>query len=141
MIDETTRDMRLWCLLKFYFCYIEEVKPLFYFIKFAIMKAFNIFFIVVFILSAALQYNDPDPYVWMPIYLWGAMLCYLAIKGKYFRNLYITGLAVYSCYAIFLFWDKTGVQSWWSEHNGESLLQSIKATKPWIEETREFIGL
>jgi hypothetical protein len=127
--------------LKFYFCYIEEIKPLFYFIKFAIMKAFNIFFIIVFLLSAALQYNDPDPYIWMPIYLYGAWLCYRAIYRRYNPALYIIGLVVYIGYAVYLFFDNQGVLSWAGEHNAENIVQSMKATKPWIEETREFGGL
>jgi hypothetical protein len=105
------------------------------------MKALNIFFIVAFILSAALQYNDPDPYIWMPIYLYGALLCYLALKGKYNRVLYIIGLIGYAGYGIALLFDKTGVLNWIQEHQAENIVQSMKATKPWIEETREFFGL
>jgi len=105
------------------------------------MKALNIFFIVLFIISAALQYNDPDPYVWMPIYLYGAFLCYQAIKRKYNRVLYIIGLSVYLSYGILLLVDKDGVQSWWLDHHAENIAQSMKATSPWIEETREFFGL
>ena len=129
------------CWLKFYFCYIVEIIPPFYFIKFAIMKAFNIFFIIVFLLSAALQYNDPDPYIWMPIYLYGAWLCYQAIYRKYNPVLYIIGLVVYMGYAVYLFFDNQGVLSWAGKHNAENIVQSMKATKPWIEETREFGGL
>jgi hypothetical protein len=105
------------------------------------MKALNIFFIVLFILSAALQYNDPDPYVWMPIYLYGAFLCYQALKGRYQQALYIIGLLVYLGYGIYLFFDKTGVLDWLREHRGENIMQTMKATKPYIEETREFFGL
>jgi hypothetical protein len=105
------------------------------------MKIFNILFILLFIVSAALQYNDPDPYLWMPIYLWAAFLCYQAIKGKYNRYAYLVTLTLYTVYAGFLFFSATGVQSWFSEHNAENLVQSMKATKPWIEETREFFGL
>lgn len=105
------------------------------------MKALNIFFIVVFILSAALQYNDPDPYLWVPIYLYGALLCYLAIKRKYNPVLYIIGLIGYGGYAIALLFDKTGVINWAQDHDAENIVQSMKATKPWIEETREFFGL
>jgi len=105
------------------------------------MKVFNIIFIIVFILSAALQYNDPDPYVWMPIYLYGAYLCYQAIHKKYNPVLYIIGLGGYFAYAIYLFFDKQGVLNWAEEHNAENIAQTMKATKPWIEETREFGGL
>ncbi|HEV7333355.1 MAG TPA: transmembrane 220 family protein [Flavisolibacter sp.] len=105
------------------------------------MKALNWFFVVLFVLSAALQYNDPDPYIWIPLYLYGAALCYRATQKKYNRPLYIAGLVVYSLYAVYLFLDKNGVLSWISEHEAENIVQSMKATKPWIEETREFFGL
>jgi len=105
------------------------------------MKAFNIIFIILFIISAALQYNDPDPYIWVPIYLYGAYLCYQAIFKKYNPALYIIGLVIYLAYAAYLFFDKQGVLNWVEEHNAESIVQSMKATKPWIEETREFGGL
>lgn len=105
------------------------------------MRGFNLFFCILFIFSAALQYNDPDPYVWVPIYLYGAWLCYQAFRRKYYPAAYLAGIAVYSIYAVYLLFDKTGVLSWWREHNAESIVQSMKATKPWIEETREFGGL
>lgn len=105
------------------------------------MKIFNIVFITLFIFSAALQYNDPDPYLWMPIYLFGAYLCYQSIKGKFNPALYALGLSIYSIYALYLLFGDSGVLSWIQEHNSESLVQSMKATKPWIEETREFFGL
>ncbi|MEO6489994.1 MAG: transmembrane 220 family protein [Ferruginibacter sp.] len=105
------------------------------------MKALNIFFILLFVFSAALQYNDPDPYVWMPIYLFAAFLCYRAIHYKYNRFLYIAGLLIYISYAAYLFFDRTGVMNWMRQHNSESIVETMKATKPWIEETREFFGL
>ena len=105
------------------------------------MKIFNIIFTIVFVLSAALQYNDPDPYLWVPVYLYGAYLCYQAIHKKYNPVLYIIGLVIYVGYALYLFFDKQGVLNWVNEHNAESITQSMKATKPWIEETREFGGL
>jgi hypothetical protein len=105
------------------------------------MKAFNIVFIVIFVTFAGLQYNDPDPYIWIPVYLYAALLCYLAISRKYNAVLYIIGLTAYVVYAGYLFFDKTGVLSWAEEHDAENLVQTMKATKPWIEETREFGGL
>jgi hypothetical protein len=33
------------------------------------------------------------------------------------------------------------VMAWFNEHEAESLVQSMKATKPWIEQSREFGGL
>lgn len=105
------------------------------------MKVINWFFMAFFVFSAALQYNDPDPYVWMPLYLYGAFLCYQATRKKYNAVLYIIGLVVYISYAAYLFFDKTGVLNWTQEHNAESIVQSMHAEKPWIKETREFFGL
>lgn len=105
------------------------------------MKTFNIIFLVLFVISAGLQYNDPDPYIWIPIYLFAAYLCYLAIKKIYKPVLYIIGLSIYSVYALYLLFDSTGVLNWLTEHEAENIAQSMKATKPWIEETREFFGL
>ena len=105
------------------------------------MKIFNTLFLFLFVVAAALQYNDPDPYLWIPIYLYGALLCFLFLRNRYSKILYIIGLAGYIPYAVYLFFDKTGVLSWASEHEAEDIAQTMKATRPWIEETREFFGL
>jgi hypothetical protein len=105
------------------------------------MKIFNLLFCLLFIFSAALQYNDPDPYVWMPIYLYGAALCWLAFRGRYFPKAYLIGIIIYTGYALYLFFAKDGVLDWIKEHNAENIAETMKATKPWIEETREFFGL
>ena len=105
------------------------------------MRILNITFAVIFVIFAALQYNDPDPWLWGPIYLYAAALCWYAAKGRYFPKLYWIGLVAYGVYAAFLFFDKDGVISWATEHQQENLVQTMKAEKPWIEETREFGGL
>ena len=105
------------------------------------MKILNVVFIILFLVAAALQYNDPDPYLWIPIYLLGAFLCFKALQGKFHPLVYYISLAGYIAYAVFLFFDKTGVLSWANDHGKENIAQSMKAGKPWIEETREFFGL
>lgn len=105
------------------------------------MRIVNLIFIVLFLVSAALQYNDPDPYIWVPIYLFGAFICFQSLKGKFQPALYITGWVVYGAYACYLFFDRYGVLTWAKEHEAESLVQTMKASEPWIEETREFGGL
>lgn len=105
------------------------------------MKIFNIIFCLLFIFSAALQYNDPDPYVWIPIYGYGAILCWLAFRGKYYPKAYLIGIAAYTVYAIVLFFEKDGVWDWITKHNAEDIAQTMKASTPWIEDTREFFGL
>ena len=106
-----------------------------------VLKLFNIFFCIVFILFAAVQYNDPDPYVWMPIYLYTAILCWLAFRNKYFPGAYLLGMAVYAAYAIYKFFDQNGVWDWMTKHHATNIAGTMKAEQPWIEETREFFGL
>ena len=105
------------------------------------MKVFNLLFCLLFVISAGLQYNDPDPYIWMPIYLYGAVLCWLAFRNKFYPKAYLIGIIIYAVYAIGLFFWKNGVLDWATKHNAEDIAATMKAEKPWIEETREFFGL
>lgn len=105
------------------------------------MKIFNLIFSLLFLVFAILQFNDPDPYIWIPIYLFGAILCWLAFRRKYFNKLYLGGMFLLSAYALRLFFKKDGVMDWLTLYDAESILQSMKTDKPWIETTREFLGL
>jgi len=105
------------------------------------MKIFNLIFCLLFIVSAALQYNDPDPYVWIPIYMYGAILCWLAFRGQYYTLAYLLGMFIYGIYAGYKFFDENGVWDWITEHHAENIAKTMKAEQPWIEETREFFGL
>ena len=105
------------------------------------MRIFNIFFCFCFIVFAALQYNDPDPYVWIPVYMYAAILCWLAFRNKFYPGAYLFGIAVYTAYALYKVFDQNGLIDWITKHNAENIAETMKAEKPWIEETREFFGL
>ena len=105
------------------------------------MKIFNFIFLILFVISAGLQYNDPDPALWILIYLFGAMICFFAIRKQNYPRLTLAGIILLFIYAIYLFFDKDGVLSWLTEHQAENIAGSMKASSPWIEETREFFGL
>lgn len=105
------------------------------------MKIFNFFFVFVFIVFAALQYNDPDPYVWMPLYLYAALLCWLAIRKKFNPKAYWLGFAVYGAYAIYKIFDENGLVDWIRKHHAQNIAETMKAETPWVEESREFFGL
>ena len=104
-------------------------------------KIFNLVFALLFLICAGLQWNDPDPYLWMPLYLLSVVSCTYAFKGMPAKRLNIFNIAIYSVYAVYLFLEKDGVISWATEHHYDSLTQSMLATSPWIENTREFGGL
>ena len=105
------------------------------------MKVFNIICCIAFLASAVLQYNDEDPFIWIPLYLYGAWLCYLAARKRYLPNAYLLGLVVYLGYAIYLLFVSKEVVYWFGNHTTLDLVQSMKAEQPWIEETRELGGL
>lgn len=105
------------------------------------MKIFNITFLLLFIISAGLQYNDPDPWLWIPIYLYGAVLCWLSFRNKHYPAAYLLGIGAYLVYGIILFFEKNGVWDWLTKHDAANIAATMKAETPWIEDTREFFGL
>ncbi len=105
------------------------------------MRIFNLIWTILFILFAVLQLNDPDPWLWIPLYLLAAALCGLRYAGRPKRMLEQGAILIYALYTLFLFFTSDGVIDWYDKHDAENLVQSMKATKPWIENTREFGGL
>ncbi|WP_158534942.1 transmembrane 220 family protein [Mucilaginibacter hurinus] len=74
-----------------------------------------------------------------PIFI--CSLCFLTITHKYYPLAFYTALIGYLAYAIYKIFDANGVIDWITLHDEESLVQTMKAEKPWIEEAREFFGL
>ena len=105
------------------------------------MRIFNGFFIVVFIIFAGLQYNDPYPYIWVPIYLYAAFLCWLSIRKKFYPLAWWTGFIVYGSYAVYKAFDENGLVDWITKHHSQNIAATMKAETPWVEESREFFGL
>lgn len=105
------------------------------------MKFLNIFFCFVFIVFAGLQYNDPDPYLWIPIYMYTSVLCWLAARERFYTKAYLAGIAVYTLYALYKIFDSNGLLDWIQLHHAANIAETMKAEQPWIEESREFFGL
>ena len=105
------------------------------------MKTFNLIFCFIFIVFGALQYNDPDPYLWIPIYLFAAFLCWKASKDVFHPMATLIGIAFFTGYAIYKIFDPNGLIDWVNIHHAENIAETMKAEKPWVEESREFFGL
>lgn len=88
------------------------------------------FFIIMFLAFAAVQYNDPDPYVWIPTYLIPAFLCYYKLKGNGDKVLF------FSIGLLFLMW---GINQFPPEWEGVLLNHGMKTLN--IELGRESLGL
>lgn len=103
--------------------------------------ALNILFLLSFLGFAYVNLNDGDSWLWVPIYVSAAACCGLAAFGMYYPVIYILLISFYIIYAIILFFAKDGVRDWIIKYNKPSIVESMQATKPYIEKTREFFGL
>lgn len=103
------------------------------------MKILNSFFVLLFLVFAYVQINDPDPVLWVLIYLNMAFICGVAVFRKLPGTwLFITG-GIYFLYACFLI---PGSWAWFQSPDRSLLFDDIaKMQYPYIEETREFLGL
>lgn len=88
-----------------------------------------LFFVFVFILFAAVQYNDPDPILWIPIYLVAAAFSLGVYLNKSPRILLLL-IAIAYLVGAFFFWP----ESW----HGLALNPTFKQQ---VEHARESLGL
>lgn len=105
------------------------------------LSIFNIILFLVFSVFAYLNLNDKDSWLWVSIYMIAGILCLLTVFDLHYPILSLAIVAFYLVYALILFFSKNGVWDWLTKYKKESLVQSMQATKPYIEKTREFFGL
>lgn len=101
----------------------------------------NVVFCISFLLFAWFNLNDKDSWLWVPIYLAASICCALAGFGIFYPIVYYVLCSFYLIYAIILFFTKDGVRDWIVKYDQPSITESMQATKPYIEKTREFFGL
>lgn len=101
----------------------------------------NGIFCLAFIAFAYVNVNDKDGWVWVSIYMVASICCGLAVFEKYYPIVYILATAFYLIYAVRLFFVKDGVKDWIFKYHQPSLVESMQATKLYIENAREFFGL
>lgn len=95
---------------------------------------------VLFLLFAAVQYNDPDPLLWVLIY--GAVFLIAVVKLQFrqvnFKPLITTFIVIF---LLFAFTYIPSFLEFLNQPDKVDLIRKMKAEKPWIEETRELGGL
>lgn len=103
------------------------------------MKVFNLVLAVLFIVFAFVQINDPDPVLWILIYGVMAVACVLAAFNYYYTKVLLVVLVAYISYSLVFF---SGVIEWMRSDDKALLFDDIaKMQYPYIEESREFLGL
>ena len=101
----------------------------------------NLVFALLFLSFAYFNLNDSDGWLWVLIYLATAAICALAAAKKWYPKITLAYIVALLFYAGYFFISKDGVMDWIAEYNTPSITESMQATKPYIEKTREFFGL
>jgi hypothetical protein len=91
----------------------------------------------IYILCAAVQYNDPDFYIWIPIYLIPAAVAITYDRG--WRNDKVI-LAICAFFILGMLLYIPDVISW-IKSGSPTIAASMQAESPFIEFVREFFGL
>jgi Transmembrane family 220, helix len=90
-----------------------------------------------FIAFAALNLNDPDPWIWVLAYGSVAVLYALAAFGRADRR--VSG-SLGVAFAAWMFTMSGGMLEWFGL-GMPSIVTEMKATEPHVEAVREFLGL
>ena len=101
------------------------------------MRYLHLAVALLFALSAYWQLNDPDPAQWVAVY---GMVAYVAVR-RFFGGLRPV-VALLPALAIFVWWCSY-IPDFiaWVNDGMPSITGSMKAESPFIELTREFLGL
>jgi hypothetical protein len=103
------------------------------------MKAVNLVLAVLFLVFAFVQINDPDPVLWILIYGVMAVACILAAFGYFYPKVLGVILVLYAACSLV---SVSGVVTWLQSDDKSLLFDDIaKMQYPYIEESREFLGL
>ncbi|AIZ63593.1 hypothetical protein PK28_07630 [Hymenobacter sp. DG25B] len=95
------------------------------------MRVLAFLLVILFLGFAAVQYNDPDPYLWIPVYLFPAIVSALIFTGRRVSPwLLALGAGVFLVFSYF---------QWPAHWEGVALKNGMKDIN--IEEGREALGL
>jgi hypothetical protein len=100
-------------------------------------RAINAAIAALLVYFTVVQFNDPDPVFWVGLYLLSAAVPTLGLCGYRSRPL-LAAVVAYGVVALAL--TVGGAFAYLPHAGDESLLQDMSPDKPYIEETREFIG-
>jgi hypothetical protein len=103
------------------------------------VKVVNALLALMFFAFAAVQYNDPDPGLWIIIYGAMGVACAAAMFDYYSSPLMI---GMVGGYLVLSALHVEGMLAWLnSQHRKEIFDDVAKMQYPYIEEAREFLGL
>ncbi len=92
--------------------------------------------VALLLITAALQFNDPDPLFWLFLYVGAAVVIGLAAHGR--SSPFTTGLMIGAAGAALLLTLPGFVE--YFGHAGADIVRDMSPDRPWIESAREFLG-
>ena len=99
------------------------------------IRLLNLLFFFAFLLSAAVQYNDPDATPWIAAYLCAAFMCFAQLKGHQTRwvpGILLAGTVVW---ILLTLPNIVGKVTW------QEIFESVSMKTRAVEEAREIGGL
>ncbi|MEW4924012.1 transmembrane 220 family protein [Algibacter sp. 2305UL17-15] len=102
------------------------------------MKIINYALFFLFVVFAIIQLNDPDGILWFSIYFLVALIHLISnfkAISKFILISVIIGLLIYSAFHFSLFIE------YMQTENKEEIFGEMVYKKPYLEGTREFLGL
>lgn len=103
-----------------------------------VSKALYILFGITLLAFAGLQFNDPDPLIWISFYVICALVPLFLVANKFYYPVF--WFAVIIC-CIEIVQSAPGAYQYFLHRTEEPLMQSMNPAKPYIEECREFLGV
>ncbi len=100
-------------------------------------KVLDVIVIIIFIIFAFVQWNDPDPTIWIITYLLVAAVAGQSLIGHFYK------WPSYIFFSVLIMATLTYIPDIinWFGDGMPSITNSMKAESPYIELVREFFGL
>ena len=92
---------------------------------------------VLFLAFALVQLNDPDPALWVALY---GLVAYYSAFNAFGRNRPVVGWALIVALTSMAFFTVGGFWQWLTQPEKSEIFGEMVYEKPYIEETREFLG-
>ncbi len=103
-----------------------------------ILRVINIVLTLWFLLSAVVQFNDPDPLRWVAIYGAVTLIAGLAVFTRFYVPLIAVTLVVCLVWSLYLM---PSVSELFLHHEPGELFTGMSPDRPYVEEARESLGL
>ena len=97
----------------------------------------NAIFFLLFVYFAIVQYNDPDPLLWMILYAFVGIVALLGVFQWYNRWLLLGGMALFTGFFV---WLLPSAITWITSPDMGAPFEMVPTEPAWMEETRECLG-